>query len=78
MVTHDMNIVAKYAHRVVVLHQGEIVLEGSPREVFEKVDIIEKLALIPPQITLISHRLKDIFQGKITLTIEEALSSLLS
>jgi energy-coupling factor transport system ATP-binding protein len=34
--THDMDFVAEFAHRVVFLHQGRVVLEGTPKQVFQK------------------------------------------
>lgn len=34
MVTHDMEVVAKYASRVVVVNKGEIILNGNPDEIF--------------------------------------------
>ena len=34
MITHDMDIVAKYAKRAIVLKDGEIVFDGKPKELF--------------------------------------------
>ncbi len=34
MVTHDMEVVAKYATRVVVVNKGEIILNGDPDDIF--------------------------------------------
>ena len=33
MVEHKIEWVAEFADRVIVLHEGEIILEGSPHEV---------------------------------------------
>lgn len=78
IVTHDLNIVLKYAHRVVILHQGRIVLDGPPRDVFSKVSILEKLALIPPQVVLVSYKLSRLLRKNNTsLTLEEVLNTLL-
>jgi len=33
LVSHDLNAVARYCHRLVVLNQGEIVAAGTPQEV---------------------------------------------
>lgn len=35
MITHDMDIVAKYAKRVIVLNQGEIVFDGKKDDLFQ-------------------------------------------
>ncbi|MDQ0862310.1 hypothetical protein [Bacillus sp. V2I10] len=34
MITHDMEVAAQYASRVLVIDAGKIVLEGCPKEVF--------------------------------------------
>lgn len=46
------------ADRVVVMDQGSVVLDGSPREVFSKVDYLERLGLEAPQATTLIHRLR--------------------
>ena len=33
VVMHDLNAAARYCHRLILLHRGEIVLTGSPRDV---------------------------------------------
>jgi branched-chain amino acid transport system ATP-binding protein len=39
--SHDMDVVSGLASRVVVMHQGEVLTEGSPTEVVENPDVIE-------------------------------------
>lgn len=34
MITHDMDIVAKYAKRVIVLNEGRLVFDGKPKDLF--------------------------------------------
>ncbi len=34
MITHDMDIVAKYAKRVIVLNEGHLVFDGKPNDLF--------------------------------------------
>jgi len=34
MITHDMEVVAEYATRVMVVQEGRIVMDGTPRDVF--------------------------------------------
>jgi len=31
--SNDLNTAAKYCHRLILLHQGNIVIDGSPRDV---------------------------------------------
>ena len=57
LITHYMEE-AIYADRVYVMDQGKVAMEGTPREVFSKVDRMQELRLDVPQVTLLSHELK--------------------
>jgi energy-coupling factor transport system ATP-binding protein len=58
MVTHDMEVVAKYATRVIVVAEGEIVLNGDPDEIFKNnADKLEILKLKPTIISSITTNL---------------------
>ena len=41
MVEHVMRVVAKFAERVIVMHQGRVLLEGPPGEVLRHPQVIE-------------------------------------
>ena len=56
-ITHYMDEVVS-ADRVLVLNQGEIVLSGSPREIFAQKDKIRSLGLELPFSTIIADELK--------------------
>lgn len=58
IVSHNMEDVAKLVNRVIVMGNGEIVLDGSPAEVFKNVDLLEGIGLSAPQITYFMKRLK--------------------
>lgn len=76
-ITHHMDEVIG-ADRVLVMDQGRIVLEGSPREVFSQVELLRKLHLDVPQVTDLAQRLIKrgfaIPQG--TLTVNEMVMHL--
>ncbi len=57
MITHFMEEAAQ-ADRVVVMDHGKILMEGTPREVFSRVDEIKKIGLDVPQATELMHLLK--------------------
>mgnify|MGYP000224059454 FL=1 len=65
-VTHSMWVVAEYAHRVVVLKDGKVLLEGPTREVFAREDLLRETFLQPPQIVSLSNCL-----GKTLLSVPE-------
>lgn len=57
-ITHYMEEVTQ-ADKVIVMNNGEIVLEGIPKEVFTQVELLEKYRLEVPQVTLLAHRLRE-------------------
>lgn len=72
LVTHDMNLVAGYARRTVVMDKGKIVLDGDTRHVFSKQEILEKTGITLPVITRLSpDLLKDGIDIPPLLTIQE-------
>jgi len=60
MISHDMDLVAQYAKRVIVLKEGGILLDGTPQDVFSNEQILLDSAIIPPQLCRLSSQLKDI------------------
>lgn len=76
-ITHFMNE-AVLSDRVIVMNEGEIVLDGTPREVFSRVDLIKKYGLDVPQVTELAFLLKangiDIKDN--ILSIEELVEAL--
>lgn len=57
LITHYMDE-AVVADRILVMEQGEIVLEGTPREVFKQVDKVKELGLDVPQVTELVHEIR--------------------
>ncbi len=57
MITHYMDEAAR-ADRIVVLNDGEAILDGSPDEVFEKEELLRECGLAIPQCTELVHRLR--------------------
>ena len=56
-ITHHMEEVIE-ADRILVMNEGEIALEGTPREVFSQVERMRELHLDVPQVTLLAHELR--------------------
>lgn len=57
IITHDMELVAEYCPRVVVLSQGKIIADGSPEEVFANEAMLHTAFLRAPQVTLFAKQL---------------------
>ena len=57
LVSHSMDDVAEYVQRIVVMNQGEIFLDGSPKEVFAHKQELETIGLAIPSVTEVMHQL---------------------
>lgn len=55
-ITHNMEE-AVYADRVIVINEGEIVLDGTPKEVFGNVEKLHSFGLDVPQVTELFYEL---------------------
>lgn len=48
--THDMDYAYAWADEIVIFHEGDILIQGSPQEVFENEQIIKQANLIQPYV----------------------------
>ncbi len=79
LVSHSMEDIAKYADRLMVMNHGEKAFDGTPREVFEHYKELEAMGLAAPQVTYISHALKEygVPVKEDVTTVEEARDAIL-
>ena len=56
LITHYMEEAAQ-ANRVVVMDDGKVVLDNTPKEVFSHVETLKKIGLDVPQVTELAYRL---------------------
>ena len=59
LVSHSMDDVARYAERILVMNQGELVLDGAPEKVFRYRKEFREIGLDVPQSTNILYELRD-------------------
>ena len=59
LITHHMEEAAK-ADRVVVMHGGNIVLDGTPKSVFSQVDLLHSVGLAAPDTVELCHALNGV------------------
>lgn len=57
LITHYMEEIV-HADKVYVMDKGKIAMEGTPREIFSKVEELKRLRLNVPQVTLLAYELK--------------------
>lgn len=78
LITHYMEEVIS-ADRVFVMEKGNVVMEGTPREIFSRVEELKKYRLDVPQVTELAYELRK--EGlplpEVILTKEELVQQLL-
>ena len=74
MVSHDMELVQSYAKSVIVLNHGEILGQGSTKEMMKNVEVLKRARVLPAQIPELALRFGDEFKD--VFTIEEMLDDL--
>ncbi|MGN0653868.1 MAG: energy-coupling factor transporter ATPase [Oscillospiraceae bacterium] len=57
LITHYMDEAAK-ADRIVVMDSGQIILDGTPKQVFKNVDLLKEVGLDVPQVTELAYGLR--------------------
>lgn len=59
LVSHSMEDVAEYVDRIIVMNQGRVMYDDTPREVFKNYRELEDVGLAAPQVTYVMHKLRD-------------------
>ncbi|MBR6638454.1 MAG: energy-coupling factor transporter ATPase [Lachnospiraceae bacterium] len=79
VVSHSMDDMAQYAKRLIVMNQGSVQYDGTPKEVFLHYRELEKVGLSAPKVTYIMHELAErgLPVDVTATTIEEAKKSIL-
>ena len=76
MAEHEVEVIAAYADRVVVMEDGRIILNGTPKEVFSQTEEFHRMGLRTPQVTEFGYQLEKekLFDlnGEYPVTINEA------
>lgn len=77
LITHYMEEVV-HADKVIVMDEGKVVMQGTPKGIFARVEELQALRLDVPQVTLLAHELKKkgIPLSDGILTIEELVNEL--
>ena len=57
LVSHSMEDVAKYVGRIIVMNQGEVMFDDTPKQVFGHYKELESVGLAAPQVTYLMHEL---------------------
>jgi cobalt transport protein ATP-binding subunit len=58
LVTHDMALAAEHCDRVVALHEGKIIADGTPARVFRQPELLARTSLVPPPVMALAQALR--------------------
>ncbi|NMB44026.1 MAG: energy-coupling factor transporter ATPase [Clostridiales bacterium] len=80
LVSHSMEDVAKYANRIIVMNNGQVMFNDEPKAVFAHYKKLEEIGLAAPAVTYIMNGLKELGYNLNTsaTTLEEAKDEILS
>ena len=79
LVSHSMEDIARLVDRIIVMNNGSIVYDDTPREVYKNYSELEKMGLRAPQITYLMHDMLDagLDVSLDATTVEEAKAEIL-
>jgi energy-coupling factor transport system ATP-binding protein len=74
MATDASEMIARLMDRVIVLDQGKLVTEGTPRQVFAEMNLFQKFMIRAPQVSQLAAQLKDACHALpvFPITVDEA------
>ncbi len=67
MVSHDMEVVQDYAHRVLVLTDGRMIADGPVNEIMKDMSVLGQARVMPAQIPQLALRFGDRFANVYTV-----------
>lgn len=74
MISHDMDSVADYAERVIILREGQVMSDAPPWEAFADESMLRQAAVLPPQLCVLNQRLQDLgYQAQSAAEFRRAL-----
>lgn len=79
LVSHSMEDIARYVERMIVMNKGQVMYDGTPREVFSHYKELESMGLAAPAVTYVVKKLeeKGFAIDTSATTVEEAKEAIL-
>lgn len=79
LVSHSMEDIAEYVGRAIVLEDGSVLCEGTPKEIFSQKDTIEGSGLAIPQVAALMQELRNLGLpvDRAAITIQQAKEEIL-
>lgn len=79
VIEHEVEVLAQYADRVLVMHEGTIVLNGPPSDVLARVEELRALGLRTPEAATLAHELAadGLWSGPLPTLEDDAVAGVL-
>jgi energy-coupling factor transport system ATP-binding protein len=77
MISHDMELVAKFTERTLVIGKGQLLLDAPTRQVFDHTDILCRTYIDPPEIIRLAQKMRESGLPAGLLSIEQVAEELL-
>ncbi|MFQ3545534.1 ABC transporter ATP-binding protein [Halobacillus rhizosphaerae] len=77
IIDHEVERIATYCDKILVLDEGQVKAFGSPEEVFTQIELLQQLQLNAPQVTGFLYQYNRQFnrRAKLATTVGEAVTS---
>ncbi len=76
VITHDVDLIARYAQRLIVLYDGRVLLDGPTAEVFAQEEELRKSFVVPPVAAQLARELAALGVPRSVMTLEELYQAL--
>lgn len=78
VIEHEVEVMARYADRVIVLDKGRIVMNGTPQEIFGRADELAAIGLRVPEAASVAALLaaRGLWKGPVPITTEPAVAAI--
>ncbi|MFX1562621.1 MAG: energy-coupling factor ABC transporter ATP-binding protein [Promethearchaeota archaeon] len=63
LVTHDVEFAVQAVDRLLILSKGQLIADGSPRQILSRPELLKRARLLPPQLTRFAHQLSEHIHG---------------
>jgi energy-coupling factor transport system ATP-binding protein len=78
IIDHEVERIASYCDKILLLDHGEVMMFGTPKEVFSELTLLHEMEMNAPQVTELADRLRKEIQIDVgsPITVEEAVKAL--
>lgn len=77
LVSHEMELLSLYANRLILVDDGQVLIEGPPRDIFQQAKTFEKVGVRLPQVTEFALSMRDdLALSRLPISVEESVDGI--